>query len=109
MADLPEDSEVTQSIISSEEQNYFLNFLPSTEKNEMSIETNTTSDRLLSAGPSSLDEDVVPDGRLNTDDLSANEKIEKLSKQLDICTKMGCFLINKKLQTMVTSFVVSEM
>ena len=86
---------MTQSIISSEEQNYFLNFLPSTEKNEISMETNTTSDRLLSAGPSSLDEDLVPDTRLNSDELSANEKIEKLSKQLDIAYKKNATLARK--------------
>ena len=97
LADLPEDSEVTQSIISSNEQNYYLSFLPQTEKNDISIEPSKTADRLLSAGPSSLDEDpdLLPDPHLQIDNLTANEKIEKLSKQLNIAYKKNATLARK--------------
>ena len=97
MADLPEDSEVNESIISSDEQNYFLSFLPPTQKNEISMESSKTADRLLSAGPSSLDEDpdLVNDPHLPIDNLSSNEKIEKLSKQLSMAYKKNATLARK--------------
>jgi len=97
LADLPEDSEVTQSIISSDEQNYFLSFLPQTEKSDISMEPNKTTDRLLSAGPSTLDEDtdLVPESHLPIDNLTSNEKIEKLTKQLNLAYKKNATLARK--------------
>ena len=94
--DMPNDPEVIQSMIPSDEQSYFLSFLPQTEK-VISIEDDKTTDRLLPVGPSSLDEDedMIPDPQLPVENLSDKEKIEKLSKQLLISYKKNATLARK--------------
>ena len=56
LADMPEDTEVTQSIIPTDEQTYFLSFMPETEK-EIPAAQDKTTNRLLPLVPSTLDED----------------------------------------------------
>ena len=94
--EIPDDPEVTESIIGSEEQDYYLSFLPQTEK-EISVEDNKTTDRLLPVGPSSLDEeeDLIPEPQLPVENLSQAERIEKLSKQLLIAYKKNGTLARK--------------
>ena len=96
VADLPEDGEITRSIISSDEQAYYLSFMPQTEK-EISIDRNTT-DRLLPVDAScglDDDDDLIPDAQLPIDNLSSTEKIERLTKQLNIAYKKNATLARK--------------
>jgi hypothetical protein len=96
LADMPEDTEVTQSIISPDEQTYFLSFMPETEKDIPAVQ-DKTANCLLPVIPSTLDEDddMAPEPHLPVGNLNATEKIEKLSKQLLIAYKKNATLARK--------------
>ena len=96
LADMPEDTEVTQSIISPDEQTYFLSFMPQIEK-ELPAAQDKSTDGVLPLVPSAIDEDddMVPDPQLPVGNLNSNEKIEKLSKQLLIAYKKNATLARK--------------
>ena len=95
--DLPEDPEITSNTIGTEEQNYFLSFLPQTEKECVSMEEDKTTDQLLPVVPSDLDddEDLVPEPQLPVENLSPAERIAKLSKQLLVVYKKNATLARK--------------
>ena len=100
--DLPEDLEVLENTIGSDEQNYFLSFLPQTEKEGISIEVDvdksTAHTELLppvEASDLDDDEDLVPDPQLPVEDLTPAERIAKLSKQLLISYKKNATLARK--------------
>merc|ERR1712223_1546813 len=70
--------------------------MPQTEK-EISIDRNTT-DRLLPDDAScglDDDDDLIPDAQLPIDNLSSTEKIERLTKQLNIAYKKNATLARK--------------